>query len=320
LINQSNKFMFNIDLQHLQVLRAIEKEGSMTKASQALRLSQSALSHHLRELEKNIGTPLFDRRNKKLWLTEAGKEMLRSADVIIRELEKLQANIQELKSGDSGKIRISTQCYTAYYWLPQLLNKFSKIYPKIEIQIVAEATRRPLQYLTDEKIDIAIVNTKACQKYEFEKTLEPEVLFNDELVVVLNKNNSLAGRSVVSPQDLENQILLTYDADDKDLDLINMVLKPKRIKPANIIKMALTEVIVEMIKCDMGIAVMARWLVQPMLTGAIKIIPFGDPFAQRTWHGVTRGNRTAIQKKFIDFAIHELRKRSETYLLSFEVT
>ena len=320
MINQSNKFMFNIDLQHLQVLRAIEKEGSMTKASQALRLSQSALSHHLRELEKNIGTPLFDRRNKKLWLTEAGKEMLRSADVIIRELEKLQANIQELKSGDSGKIRISTQCYTAYYWLPQLLNKFSKIYPKIEIQIVAEATRRPLQYLTDEKIDIAIVNTKACQKYEFEKTLEPEVLFNDELVVVLNKNNSLAGRSVVSPQDLENQILLTYDADDKDLDLINMVLKPKRIKPANIIKMALTEVIVEMIKCDMGIAVMARWLVQPMLTSTIMIIPFGDPFAQRTWHGVTRGNRTAIQKKFIDFAIHELRKRSETYLLSFEVT
>ncbi len=311
MINQSNKFMFNIDLQHLQVLRAIEKEGSMTKASQALRLSQSALSHHLRELEKNLGTQLFDRRNKKLWLTDTGKEMLKSSEVIIGELEKLQSNIQELKSGDSGKIRISTQCYTAYHWLPQLLSQFSRIYPKIEIEIVTEATRRPLQYLTDEKIDVAIVNTKAGKKDTFEKALISEALFNDEMVVVLNKNNPLADKSVFSPHDLENQILLTYNADDKDLDLINMVLKPLQIKPANIIKMPLTEVIVEMIKYDMGISVMARWLVQPMLSNAITTIPFGDPFAQRTWHCVTRGSRTAIQKRFIDFAIQELRNRAD---------
>jgi LysR family transcriptional regulator, regulator for metE and metH len=300
--------MFNIDVQHLVVLRAIEEEGSMTKAALRLRLSQSALSHHLRTLERNIGTALFDRRNKKLWLTDAGREMLKSSAVIVAELDRLQHTLTGITTGDSGVIRISTQCYTAYHWLARLLSQFSKKYPKIDVRIITEATRKPLQYLEEGKLDIAIVNTKGGQSPGLGKELSVFPLFQDELVVVLSKKHPLAGKKVITPGDLEGQTLLTYDAHDKDLDLVNLLLRPKGIKPRGIIKMALTEVIVEMIRCDMGISVMARWLAEPMLDKKIVVRQFGDPYSLRTWHCVTRGRQTAIQQKFIDLAVAELGK------------
>lgn len=299
---QSKLFMFNIDLRHLQVISAIEKEGSMKLAAETLNVSQSALSHHVKDLETKIGANVFDRRNKKLWLTEIGYKLLHSSDMILTELIKLESEINALKTGESGTIRISTECYTTYTWLPRLIGNFTRRNPKAEVQIITEATQKPLQYLQNALLDIAIVSRKGPAISTFKYT----PLFTDELVVILHHKNPLSKSKRVRPADLRHQTLIVYDSEDKDIDLLQFVLKPNNIEPLRFIKMQLTEIIIEMIKLNLGIAIMAKWLVSPLVNDDLVLLPFDDPFAKRTWQIVTQKPPGLLQKKFVDFAIDEL--------------
>jgi LysR family transcriptional regulator, regulator for metE and metH len=303
LCNQSKLVMYNINLQHLKVINAIEKNNSMTKAAEVLNLSQSALSHHLKELENNIGQKVFDRRNKKLWITEAGRKLLNASELILNELMKLEVQLKSLKSGSEGVIRISTECYTTYNWLPKLIRDFNRQFPKAEVKIVTEATRKPLEYLMDGQIDIAI----ASRKKNHTPSLKYVSILKDELVVILHKEHLLASKKVIKANDLQNQSIFVYDSDDKDIGLIQQVLKPNNISPAQIIKLQLTEIIIEMIKSNLGIAIMSKWLTSPLISKELIVIPFKDSYAIKNWQMVSHSSQSELQKKFIEFAVNSFR-------------
>jgi LysR family transcriptional regulator, regulator for metE and metH len=297
--------MYNINLQHLKVISEIEKQGSMTKAADALFLTQSALSHHVKELEKNLGITVFERRNKKLWLTEVGRHLLASADVIRAELEKLEDKISKLKTGNTGTIRISTECYTTYSWLPKLVKSFNAKYPKLTIKVVTEATANTTQFLQNGQLDVAITSREKLPDATFHYTY----LFKDELVVIVHKDHPLATYEYLEPKDFDQQTLLVYDYDDKDLDILQLILKPAGVQLAELIKMPLSEIIIEMVKANFGITVMANWLVAPLLTKDLVSIPLKHAFACRTWHLVSYNNNNQGHQKFIDFAVKNLKNK-----------
>lgn len=303
--------MYNIDLQHLKVIKAIHERGSMTKASEILNLSQSSLSHHLKSLETNLGIEIFQRRNKKLWLTAAGHKMLRSAEIIISELKDLHHEIESIKIGDSGLIRISTECYTLYKWLPEIIANFKSDHPGIDIQINIEATRKPISFLNNGKIDIAIVSLRQGSKPPTDSILNYHSIFDDRLTLIVHRDHALAKYDKIKATDLSGQSILIYDADDKDIGLINKVLIPNDIKPLKITKIPLTEVILEMVKYNQGLAIMAKWLIEPLLTEDLKIVNFDDPYAHRHWYFVTEKVTSPIQQKFIDFSKKILSAKSE---------
>jgi LysR family transcriptional regulator, regulator for metE and metH len=297
--------MYNINLQHLKVVSEINKQGSMTKAADALFLTQSALSHHVKELEKNLGITVFERRNKKLWLTEVGQQLLASADVIRAELGKLEDKISKLKTGNTGTIRISTECYTTYTWLPKLVQSFNAKHPKLTIKVVTEATSNSIQFLQNGHLDIAITSREKLPDADLHYTH----LFKDELVVILHKDHPLATFKSIEPKDFEGQTLLVYDNDDKDLDILQLILKPAGVQLAELIKMPLSEIIIEMVKANFGITVMANWLVAPLLAKNLVSIPLIHPFARRTWHLVSYKNDHGGHQKFIDFAVKNLKNK-----------
>jgi LysR family transcriptional regulator, regulator for metE and metH len=297
--------MYNINLQHLKVISEIEKQGSMTKAADALFLTQSALSHHVKELEKNLGITVFERRNKKLWLTEVGQQLLASADVIKAELGKLEDKISRLKTGNTGIIRISTECYTTYSWLPKLVKRFNEKHPKLAIKVVTEATANTMQFLQNGQLDIAITSREKLP----DANLNYTPLFKDELMVIVHKNHQLAAFESIEPKDFEGQTLLVYDYDDKDLDILQLILKPSGVQLTELIKMPLSEIIIEMVKANFGITVMANWLAAPLLTKDLVAIPLIHAFANRTWHLVSYKNDHQGHQKFIDFAVKNLRNK-----------
>jgi LysR family transcriptional regulator, regulator for metE and metH len=297
--------MYNINLQHLRVISEIEKQGSMTKAADALFLTQSALSHHVKELEKNLGVTVFERRNKKLWLTEIGQELLASSDVIKTELSKLEDKINKLKTGNTGTIRISTECYTTYSWLPKLVKDFFAKYPKFSIKIVTDATCSTTQFLQNGQLDIAITSREKLPNTDLNYT----PLFKDELVVIVHKDHPLAAFESLEPKDFEGQTLLVYDYADKDLDILQLILKPAGVQLAEVIKMPLSEIIIEMVKANFGITVMANWLVAPLLTKNLVSIRLKHPFASRTWHLVSYNTPHQGHQKFIDFAVKNLKNK-----------
>src|SRR5688572_7912803 len=110
-----------IELKYFKLLQSVADEGNLTRAGEKLFLSQSALSHQLKDLEDLIGLPVFHRIKKKLILTDAGWLLLNTGRNITRELESLQLELKKRSNGQAGRLRISTECYTCYRWLPPII-------------------------------------------------------------------------------------------------------------------------------------------------------------------------------------------------------
>src|SRR5262249_11195102 len=155
-----------------------------------LHLTQSALSHQLREAEELLGVPLFHRLNKKMVLTEPGTKLLRSAGLVLHEMDRASEEIRRIAGGQQGVLRIATQCNTCYHWLPSMLRLFQQQFPKVEVQIVVEATREPIEAVLDGRLDLAIAYTHIS-----DPRLASYSLFEDELIAVMPPDHPLAPRS-----------------------------------------------------------------------------------------------------------------------------
>jgi LysR family transcriptional regulator for metE and metH len=248
----------DIELRHLKLILTVADEGSLTKAGNRLHLTQSALSHQLRDVEGRLGVQLFRRLNKKMLLTPAGERLLRSAQKVKSELEQVGKEIHRMANGQSGELRISTECYTCYHWLPAVLKKFNKAFPNVEVNIVVEATRRPLQALLSGKIDLAIASAPIPHP-----KLRYEPLFEDELVAIMSPDHPLRRRRYLEAGDFADQHLFVYSLPDEEITILRQVLIPAGIAPRRLSRVQLTEAIMEFVKAGLGISVMARWAVMP---------------------------------------------------------
>ena len=116
----------NLEIRHLKLIAAIADTGSMTRAGNRLHLTQSALSHQLRDAEETLGTRLFVRQRGKMTLTAPGERLLRSARAVIEELDRAEKEIRDTNgsvNAERGLIRLSTECYTVYHWLPPQIGR-----------------------------------------------------------------------------------------------------------------------------------------------------------------------------------------------------
>src|SRR5438094_811927 len=114
-----------MELRHFKMIREVAKYGNLTKASEYLYVSQSALSHQLKDIEDFFKTQIFIRQKRRMLLTNTGKIILEAGEKIINELESAKNKIHYLTEKNAGEIRISTECYTSYHWLSSFLSEFS---------------------------------------------------------------------------------------------------------------------------------------------------------------------------------------------------
>src|SRR5215831_14772355 len=151
-------WIVNLEVRHLKLIVAVTEEKSVTRAGDVLHLTQSALSHQLREIEEKLGTPLFLRMNRKMILTQAGERLLRTARQVLDEVKRAEDHISQIAANRQGTLRISTECHTCYHWLPDLMKEFRRKFPGIDVKIDAGATHRPIAALLQGKLDLAIVS------------------------------------------------------------------------------------------------------------------------------------------------------------------
>jgi LysR family transcriptional regulator, regulator for metE and metH len=269
----------HLEVRHLKLVETVAKEGGLTKAANRLHVTQSALSHQLRDIEDKLGTPLFLRLNKKMLLTQAGERLLNSAPAVLDELKRAEEDIRQIALHREGILRISTECYTCYHWLPPVLKPFSREFPRIEVRIVAEATRRPIEALLDGRLDLAITSTiTRNQKLMFKP------LFKDEMVVIVSPDHMLASQAYVSAKDFASEHLLVYALPKEDLTIYQKVLIPAGVSPNHVSHVELTEAIIEMVKAGLGIGVMARWAVTPQIeAGTLRALPLTARGFHRQW-------------------------------------
>jgi LysR family transcriptional regulator for metE and metH len=271
----------DLEVRHLRLVSAVAELGSLTRAGDRLHLTQSALSHQLRDIESRLGAALFLRVGKRLVLTPAGERLLATARDVLDRLDRTEQDIHQRGKARAGMLRLTTECYTCYHWLPPLLVRYRKRFPEVEVRIDIGATGRPLDMLLAGKLDLAIMSSPVR-----DRRLVSRPVFDDELVVVAARDHRFAKQTHIRLSDLRDETLYVYPPKEESR-VLQEVLVPSGHPPARVEEVMLTESITELVKAGLGVSVLARWAVQPLVdAGSIVIRPLTARGLRREWRAV----------------------------------
>lgn len=248
-----------IDVRHLQTLVALRDSGSVSKAASWLRLTQGALSHHIKSLEDFYGVPLFVRKSTPVTFTPAGKRLLETADKVIPILHQTTRDLLRLAKGITGTLRIAIECHTCFDWLMPAVDAFRARWPEVEIDLVAGYHSDPIGLLHRGQADLAIVS---CNDAEQGVNYSP--LFRYRLVGLVANDHPLAQKDYLDAEDFRQETLVTYPVEEELLDVVQQLLKPAGITPRRRTT-ELTVAILMLVATRRGIAVLPRWAVQNYL-------------------------------------------------------
>ena len=210
-----------MEIKYLKLIRTIAEVGNISNSADKLFLTQSALSHQLKEIEERLGFKVFTRSRNNWKLTEEGKELYELSKKVIGEIEESMEKIKGIKDGSKGTIRISTECYTFYHGLPQFIQRMGMLYPEIEIQLVIEATHHSVSKLFSNELDITLTTTKPENN-----ALEVIQLFEDEIFAIIHEENPLAGKTHLEAKDFASSHLIIHSFPIETVSVYQHFLKP----------------------------------------------------------------------------------------------
>lgn len=292
-----------LDSRHLRLIAEVARTESVTRAADRLNVTQSAVSHQLRELEDKLGTPIFVRSGRRMLPTPAGRLIADAADQVLQAISRVEAKVEQLARHTAGELRVCTHCYTGYHWLPALVKALRRRYPTFELHISAEHTLDPIAALLDAKLDVAIVNDAAD-----DKRLRYRELFEDEHVAVVPSSHPWTARPFVTPEELAREQLYLYSRSIDRSFIVQKVLRPAGIEPLHVTYLQLTEGIIEMVKAGMGASVLPRWSLANALASAdVKAIRITRAGVFRKWYAVTLSDTvtTPFMEEFIRLLIKQ---------------
>src|SRR5438105_6622596 len=139
---------------------------------------------------------MIRRLNSKMVLAPAGVRLLQTARQVLDEMKRAEDHISQMAANRQGTLRISTECYTCYHWLPEVMKEFRRKFPGVEVKIDADATHRPIQALLQGKLDLGIVSDVRS-----DKQLRYQPLFEDEFVAIMAADHPLALRPYIRARD-----------------------------------------------------------------------------------------------------------------------
>jgi len=123
---------------HLEILTAIKEHGTLTKAADSLHLSQSALSHSIKKLEGQIGTPIWNKDGRNLRLTAAGERIQTLANRVLPQFSHTELLLNQIAKGEMGALRIGMECHPCYQWLLRVIQPYLEQWPDIDMDVKQE--------------------------------------------------------------------------------------------------------------------------------------------------------------------------------------
>lgn len=292
-----------MDVRHLQMIREVVATGNLTKAAERLFLTQSALSHQLKEVEAYFNTQLFIRDKKLMRLTQAGAVVLRTAEVVLSEIDEAKRKIKCMTDQETGEVRLSTECYTSYHWLSAFLKSFRTKNPKVDIKVEVDATYNSENFLLEDKLDVAILEENTNPKLSYTP------LFQDEFVVIVADDHPWVGRQWIEVNDFADQPYIMYNIPNEQSTTFATLFHSQ--KPTKVYKVTLTEAMIEMVKAGLGVAVLPNWVIKPYVdSGQLVAIPLTRQRMLRTWYAATLKNKQlpAYTHQFIEHLAQNIHK------------
>ncbi|SMP13779.1 LysR family transcriptional regulator, regulator for metE and metH [Shimia sagamensis] len=247
----------HIEFRHLRTVRAIHECGGLARAADKLNITQSALSHQIKGLEEQAGVELFVRRSKPMKLSAAGVRLLRLANQVLPEVEKLEAEFNGLRDGSSGRLHIAIECHACFEWLFPVLEQFRKNWPDVDVDIRPGLAFDAMPALQKEEVDLVVSSDP-----ENMPNVSFSHLFDYAPVFVASSQHPLAQKEFVEAEDFRGETLITYPVERSRLDVFSQLLTPAKVEPGSVRQAELTAVILLLVASNRGVSVLPDWVVR----------------------------------------------------------
>ena len=242
---------------HLAVIREVDRQGSLTAAAEVLCLSQSALSHAMKKLERQLGTDLWLREGRSLRLTQAGRHLLSVANRLLPQLERAEERLRQFARGERGTLRIGMECHPCYKWLLKVVAPYLAAWPDVDVDVKQKFQFGGIGALFAYEIDL-LVTPDPLRK----AGLRFEPVFDYEQVLAVGRPHPLATAAHVEPEQLAGETLLTYPVETDRLDIYNLFLRPAGVTPRHRKEVETTDILLQMVAAGRGVTALPRWLVE----------------------------------------------------------
>lgn len=198
-----------MELRQLRYAVAVAQRLSFTRAAAALSIAQPALSQQIAGLERELGVRLFERTNRRVLLTDAGRAFVSRAERILADVDRTAEEMTAYAGGLRGRVVVGTYQSFAEYTLPKLLGRFHALYPGIEIALREGMADDLLAGLETSAIDVFIGHI-AETRYAGDPQFRSEPLYDDELVIAVGASHPFAARSTVRMEELRDEPFIIF--------------------------------------------------------------------------------------------------------------
>jgi len=208
-------------------------------------------------MEQSFGTPIWQRDGRTLRLTQAGNYLLKVANRLLPQLDRAEERLGQYAKGERGVLRIGMECHPCYQWLLKIVAPYLTQWPDVDVDVKQKFQFGGIGALFAYEIDLLVTPDPL-----YKPGLEFEPVFDYEQVLVVNKGHHLAKEKYVVPEQLSDEILITYPVEIDRLDIYNQFLQPAGITPKKHKAIETTDIMLQMVASGRGIAALPRWLVE----------------------------------------------------------
>ena len=294
--------MLHLTLRQLKVFESVARHLSYSRAADELHLTQPAVSMQIKQLEGNISLPLFEQLGKRIYLTEAGRELYQYSRLISQQLSDMEVALDELKGMERGKLNISVVT-TANYFAPHLLAKFCQRYKGVTVSLNVSNRETVLKQLSDNLIDLAIMG----QPPE-DLDIDSESFIENPLVVIAPPDHPLCREQNIPVNRLAKEVFLVRESGSGTRGAMERFFAAHEVKINKGMEADTTEAIKQAVQAGMGLGIMSQHTAELELeTNRLKILDVqGFPII-RYWHVVNRKNKrlSGVANAFREFLLKE---------------
>ncbi|WP_060982399.1 LysR substrate-binding domain-containing protein [Vibrio splendidus] len=301
-----------IELKHLRTLTTLRDSGSLTATATSLHLTQSALSHQLKDLEARIGGQLFLRKTRPVKFTSEGEILLKLADEIQPRIAKAENELASLKEDVNGRLHMAIECHSCFQWLMPALKEYQIAWPSVTLDFSSGFGFEPLPALMAGELDLVITSD-----IQPRSEVHYEPLFDFEMRLITAINSPLAEKQSIDPQDLSDITMLSYPVQKQRLDVVKHFLQPAGVEPKKWKQADNTLMLVQMVSAGLGVAALPNWAISEFSRqGLIASKPLGKVLSRRLFAAVRNSEK---DKRYLQAFFSTARQQSKSHLDGIEV-
>lgn len=288
-----------LTLRQLDILEAVARCGSFSRASAELHLTQPAVSMQIKQLEESLGMPLFEHIGKRIHLTEAGRETLEASRAVNRELANLEHALADLQGLKGGSLTVSVAS-SASYLAARLVAAFRQAHPEVRVSLNAVNRETLLQHLAENSVDLVLMG-RPPEGID----LEAQPFLDNPLVVIAAENHPLADMKDIPLQRLAEEPFVGREPGSGTRSAVEKFFEANGLTLKVAMEMNKNEAIKQAVEAGLGVGVVS--LHGELATRHLRILDVQGFPLLRKWYLVQRqGKRLSpAAQAFAEFVVRE---------------